>query len=265
MIHVTGRETWPSRRALEVAINADPILSQLEGSLKWGQSPCDKLTAIERMRVAGIPVPNWTKDVGAAEALTRRGEKWWGRKLKHTQGLDIARTPFTKRWRTRDYWVRVIPDVTQEFRVHTFLGRAFRTGAKLFTLDGQDLPPGAAPHDAPKVRSDRNGWLLTYSQDKMNRYTTKVERDAVRGTVEGAVRALGLDTAVFCAVDCLMTKDGVTHVLEVNTAPALGDHTLASYLSRLRLTHKRGEWPTPAQAAPTQMKVEDDEEYEDEE
>jgi hypothetical protein len=221
MIHVSGKSSWPSRILLETALREN--LPLLEGTLVYGHSPCDKLVALQRCQEAGILVP----EVLLTPPLTQigQGEEWWRRKLHHSQGRDIETNPLTHRWIRGDYWVKRIPNVLLEFRVHVVRGRAFRTGVK--------FPPEGIPDPTP-IRSSVRGWNLCYSQTRMDTVSTLEQREGIREIAVRAVEAVGVPTDQFSAVDLLLTQGGGVYVLEVNTAPALGPETLSSYVEQVK-------------------------------
>lgn len=222
MINVTG-PAWPSTAALRGAL-AD-IDNPRGISITYGASPCDKFTAMDRMRRAGVPTPTTTRDIEEARDWTHWGIETWGRKLKHSQGRDIARfnTDTTLggiRWCNRDFWVQRVQDVDYEFRVHVFNGRAFRTGIKQRNEDVTTRPLSDV------IRSDRNGWQLRYSAEHLQNLFPKPTRKVIRDIAGAACGTLDVRLG---AVDILLTHAGDLYVLEVNTAPALGEKTLEAY------------------------------------
>lgn len=233
MIHVTGKPTWPSRRLLEERLaQAYPAL---EGTLIYGRSPCDKLTALERLREAGILTPEVDTEINSVlTGVNVFGEEWWARSLRHRQGRDIIQSPEVRKWHRADFWVQRIPAIRLEFRVHVVRGKAFRTGIKF-------PEPGA---EDSIVRSDRYGWNLSYSAGRMDEVSTRELRDQVREVTVRAVAAVGVPPTQFAAVDILLTQpseaapQGEIYVLEVNTAPALGPETLESYVRQVGKLYK---------------------------
>lgn len=248
MLRITG-PNWTSTRALREAAASIPCSP--DRTLPYGASPCNKLEAFIRLREAGVLVPDFVTSCPVEQA--RRGEKWWRRLLIHRSGMDIA--THGARWRTGDFWTRRIENITGEFRVHCFAGKAFRTGMKVQTGVAANTGRVSAIH------SDRKGWSLCYSKERMEGEVPREQRKLIRRTCEAAAVALGLGDPVnarFSATDCLLTGSGEVYVLEVNTAPALGDNTLARYIQRLR------EWVGGATPPARLGSVEfDDEEEED--
>lgn len=240
MITVIGPD-WPTTRSLRAALAEVPEV----GSIHWGQGAGDKLSAFSRLRAGGVYSPLITTSLPEAEDWARWGLTVWGRKLRHTQGKDIARfnTLSLKknfggtRWRGRDFWVQVLPSI-REWRVHVWDGVAFRTGTKQFTLpdrqDGWELLHLNGPDNPAPVRSDRCGWQLCYSAAALD--AVMPDRKPLRETAKAACVALGIKGG---AVDILEGTAGQLTVLEVNTAPALGELTLAAYVEKIRKSFRQ--------------------------
>lgn len=160
-----------------------------------------RLNAIEQLVAldnVGLTVPSYTQDLDQAVRWVADGFSVWGRRLEHTQGIDIVGFRH-KDWARRDWWVGEVAGVEQEWRIHVFMGRTICRGLKVQTSPATRRLP---------VRSRRNGWTLVHDVDP-----PQDVRDAARR----AVRAVGYD---FGAVDILQTVDGPV-VLEVNSAPAI--------------------------------------------
>lgn len=208
---VTG-PNWPSTLALRDALAGvdSPKI------LKWGSAPMNKLDAMNTLRAKGVASPEVTSDLATARRWINAGSTVWGRKLMHKEGRDIIQGQGQPNWSKRDFWVKFIPS-QYDFRVHVWDGVAFRTGVK-----GHIDPLNASP-----VRSDRNGWLLNYNPEVYTQAGTKIQRNLIRQAAVNACAALGI---LGGAVDVLLGEDGNPYVLEVNTAPALGEFTLAAYV-----------------------------------
>lgn len=176
----------------------------------------NKLDAMNTLRAKGVASPEVTADLATARRWDAAGAQVWGRKLMHKEGRDIVQAPGQLGWHKRDFWVKFIPS-SYDFRVHVWDGVAFRTGVK-----GHLDPQNASP-----VRSDRNGWLLNYNPEVYTQAGTKIQRNLIRQAAVNACAALGI---LGGAVDVLLGTDGNPYVLEVNTAPALGEFTLAAYV-----------------------------------
>lgn len=210
---VTGPD-WPTTRSLRAALAGvdSPRI------LHWGQSPCDKLTALQRFAEAGLPVPAVVTTLADAKVLAARGEQMWGRNTHHSHGTDIARR-VGKRWRSKDFWVQYLPSEA-DFRVHVWGGKCFRMGIKTHPEE----------QNASPIRSAKNGWTLNYSGEVVSSLTTPDLRGTLRDTARAGCTALRVTGG---AVDLLLGRDGRVYLLEVNTAPALGDHTLEAYVAQI--------------------------------
>lgn len=225
MIQVTGPD-WPSTQALQAALAQVPEV----GQVRWGASPCDKLQAFSKLRAAGVPTPITTTSLEEAIDWVRWGLPVWGRKVRHSQGRDIAkfnasagRVVGGARWARRDFWVQVLPS-TREWRCHVWGSRAFRTGLKVAIGMDRALAQGPNP-----IRSDRNGWSLCYSNAQLDQACP--DRSRIRALAKQACGALGVAGG---AVDLLEGPRGELTVLEVNTAPALGPNTLEAYVEAIQ-------------------------------
>lgn len=208
-MRVTGPD-WPTTRLLKEALAG--ITS--EKTLQWGHSPCDKLTALTRFRDAGLNTPMVTRSRADA---TRLG--YWGRRINHSKGTDIAESPRSRKWAGSEFFVAPIPS-THDFRVHVWDGKCFRMGVKRF--EGVGVPS--------LIRSSKRGWEICYAGDVVSGAATETQRTSLRDAARGACSALGVTGG---AVDLLLGRDGRVWVLEVNTAPALGPFTKDAYVGAI--------------------------------
>jgi len=222
MIKVTGPD-WPTTRTLRAALAQVPQT----GTIHWGASPCDKFEALKRLAAAGIPTPQWRPDCPPQ----RPGEVWLGRRTTHHSGRDILFPPsrgadrsYRELYASRDFYVLLIPS-RREFRVHVWGEHADRMGFKQQTTE--------IPRDKKLrriVRSSECGWQLCYNYEQLCTITTSDERKELRRLARASCAALGV---VGGAVDILQANDGKFYVLELNTAPALGENTLDHYVRRI--------------------------------
>ena len=220
MIPVHGPD-WPGTRALREALAAIPNPNAHE--IHWGTTPCDKLEALRRWRAAGLYTPIFTTSAAEAEDWLHWGLQVWGRRTRHSQGRDISSNPRSHKWHTSDFYVQIVPSVAYEVRVHVWAGRAFRFGIKQWQGSGPQ-PTGRNV----RIRAAKRGWELCYSQATLDKLLP--ERKPLREAAKAAVAALGVQGG---AVDLLLTRSGDIYLLELNTAPSLGDNTLQAYVEHI--------------------------------
>lgn len=166
----------------------------------------DKLNSLATMRKAGVRVPDFSTDP------TELTFPFLGRKRSHARGTDVVlclQKGDYKR-RPRDYYVQYVPTV-REFRVHVVGDEVIRVQGKF--LDHPELA-------VPWIRNHAHGYRFRAPRKRLNR---ERQQQAVQ-----AVQALGLD---FGAVDLLIGDDGLTYVLEVNTAPSCSPLTGGAYIA----------------------------------
>jgi len=221
MITIVGPD-WPSKRALAAAV------AGLPGNLRvsWGASApgavnggprknaTEQLQAFKDARVA---CPEFTTDLRIAKQWVKEGHLVFGRRLEHTQGNDIV-GPRHPAWARRQFWVKVIRDVADEWRVHVFNGRSIARGHKVQT---------SPPHRRMPVRNRKNGWTMEHKTDPP---------ETVREAAKAAVKACGYD---FGAVDLMVDQAGKVYVLEVNRAPGLDDYTASKYAEAIGKAARR--------------------------
>lgn len=152
-----------------------------------------------RNRVVAAP-PNERPAAGAV---------WLPRKNNHVGGKDLLHPP-----QQADFYVRK-EDITEEYRVHSFLGKSIRTGKKAHR-EGFARP-------SAWIRSWDGGWRIVYDGVK--------GRNEQRNLAHQAVAALGLD---FGAVDIGKLRDGRLIVLEVNRAPGIEGGTIDRYATAIQ-------------------------------
>lgn len=227
---------------------------KVPNAINGGVSLLNGLQQLQAFAKAHVPTITYTnlpaiRDEWAAECLVL------GRKLNHTQGMDIV-VPGTLRrnlrWQRRDYWtIYEGREVVRELRVHIFRNRAGKLlsiarGVKSQCLHtsitasttlcpdcGYDLRRRGTG-DGVTIRSRRNGWIIRHD-------TSAAINDAARRVAKAAVAAVGYDLG---AVD-MLDKGGDRYVvLEVNSRPAIRDpYTLTAYADAIR------RWATPTTTA----------------
>ena len=196
----------------------------------------DLVNAASLLRTAiGRPAPT-----PRLEPVQNPGE-WVGRSNNHVGGADLLNPPAAP-----DYYVRKV-QLTAEYRVHSFLGRSIRAGAKQLR-EGYVVPNTRASGPTPRGMS-ASPWIRTWDGGWRIVYDGVSASQAVRDLAHQAVAVLGLQ---FGAVDIGQTADGTLLVLEVNRAPGLEGGTITRYVDAIQ-KWSTGEWAmrTVEQAAAT--------------
>lgn len=220
--HVAPTGPDPARSVYEEAIEAAVDFQEVEflrTNPVFVSGVRDFSTLLQRLSTAlatPIPVPR-----PVAPAFDGA---WVGRDNDHTGGIDLLNPTAAP-----DYWVRK-ETLTNEFRIHSFLGRSIRAGKKAHRENFTGTR-------SAWVRSWDGGWRIVYDGVSANQ--------AQRDLAHRAVAALGLQ---FGAVDIGQKADGTLIVLEVNRAPGLEGGTITSYRDAVR-HWMAGEWTTTNQAA----------------
>lgn len=237
MISLVGLKNWPSAKLLREKLEEMPPPAG-ELVVSWGMAMpgvfggkprLNGLRQLQAFSQGGITCPQWTtRPEEVLEWMRTTGPSWpnstgaetaalprvWGRKVDHTKGKDI-RVPGQQGFWQRDFWVKVIPDVEQEWRVQCFEGRVIGQGRKVY--HGEET----RPYPDRRIRSRDNGWRMTH-------------KDRAPATVQevasAALAAVGYD---FGAVDCFVTAAGVVGVFEVNSAPGMDDYTASRYAAAM--------------------------------
>lgn len=172
----------------------------------------NKLMAFEKLKAAGVNVPDFSTDVAKAREWIGKEYKVLARfKLASHSGNGIKVVSSLEELPSNaPLYVRYYRKKS-EFRVHVFNGEII------------DLIEKRARQDKPEnfnqyIRSYDNGWV--FCRDDIEDIP-KVKEEAIK-----AVQALGLD---FGAVDVIWTKNEKAIVLEVNCAPAMEGTTVEKY------------------------------------
>ena len=213
MIRIMGKK-GRGKTLLEQAVQA--LGSTANKLISWGveypnalngMRRLDAVEQLEAMNNAGIKVPEFTTDLHRASEWVREGCLVFGRRLFHTEGRDII-GPRHRRWPRSEYWVKVIPNIGAEWRIHVFQGRSIARGMKVQTGESWRKMP---------VRNRANGWTMVHDPKPPK---------GLRTLAKAAVEAVGYD---FGAVDLLVQEDGTQWVLEVNKAPGLDQSSAVAY------------------------------------
>src|SRR5579872_2850983 len=165
-MRVTGPD-WESTRQLTEAL----LVVESDKVINWGQGEKNGLQQLQVFKQSNISCPVFTNSLEVAKGWVKDNHlEVWGRKLHHTQGLDIVlplynllpgrttgvemrwivtrkgnrvqrprpipaingRESWNEKWVSRDFWVQRIPNVLNEYRQHIFNGEAIRRGKKVF-------------------------------------------------------------------------------------------------------------------------------------
>lgn len=168
----------------------------------------NKLESLERMRERGVVVPDFARNPAELEA------PFLGRTIQHTRGQDIVlcMQQADARRDPRDYYVRYIP-VAKEYRARVVGDRCVRISEKVYA--------DTAPY-VPWIRNHSNGYVFQRPEIRLNEFQ--------QALAVSAVNAHGLH---FGAVDMVVSDNGMTYVLEVNTAPSLAPLSALSMVGGL--------------------------------
>lgn len=159
----------------------------------------NKLLTLNKLRDAGIRVPEYTTDrtqtVSWKKIVARlllRGHGGRGIVIRENDGRTLGEqvvAPLYVKW----------INVADEYRVHVMNGEVIDYSKKVLQADAQ---PG-------EIHNLEAGYLFARNVSR---------NDVVCSMAVNAVKTLGLD---FGAVDVVRSTQGITYVLEVNTAPGL--------------------------------------------
>jgi glutathione synthase/RimK-type ligase-like ATP-grasp enzyme len=182
---------------------------------------CNKLSALTKMKAAGVSVPDFTT---RAEDVRRWMDDGYRAMARHKlsghsgQGIQVIRpgeqvpsAPLYTKYMKKD----------EEYRVHIFRGKVIDLAAKR-KRSGMEVTNML-------IRTHNNGWI--YCREGVLCPTF------VRDMCIKAVTALGLD---FGAVDVVVRGDKCW-VLEVNTAPGICNTTLNAYTRAIQ-EHASEDW-----------------------
>jgi len=215
-------------------IKLQALCDGLRGDLRvvWGRD-MDKLTQLKVIFDAGVRTPTIYSPPQQTHVSVRRFVDWghviWGRQLYHTQGLDIATDPSSRKWRDSDYWVEVVQDVKDEWRIHVMDGSVIHTARKFQSIKCVHSTDSEEERcNSCVIRSRGNGWRMTRDREP---------NTWLRILAKAAVAAIGWDLG---AVDLIERTDGSGVVLEVNSRPGLDDRTAQDYFAGIqrRLTRR---------------------------
>jgi hypothetical protein len=226
---------WPSTEILRQKLSH----VQSPKKFKWaagGKPATEQLAAFKK---AGLRCPEWTQDSQVVKSWMHPGKSVefrggqgmasssetgesqasvpmvFGRLQKHSKGRDIV-GPTSKDFWKREFWVKVIPDIVAEWRIHIFDGHSIARGLKVQMPDTANQKSVVVKRGLP-VRNRLTGWRMRHDVDPPKE---------VRETARAAVKALGY---LYGAVDLAVTGNGDVYVFEVNTGAGLDDYTAERY------------------------------------
>lgn len=172
----------------------------------------NKIDSFTLLKRGGVPTPPWTTSHDQALKWSKAGHMVCCR--TSVEGMDGAGLVLAKEPNDVVYanlYTRYMP-IDKEFRAYVFKDRMLDLREK--RRDSQALREGKVNEF---IRTTSGNWVFC-------REHIKVPKDIEQVSV-AAVKALGLD---FAGVDVIQAKeDGNCYVLETNTAPYVGDITVA--------------------------------------
>jgi len=177
----------------------------------------NKLTTLQKLTEAGVATVTWTTDWDTASDWDVK--TFVRNKLTGHSGEGIEVFEGNMALPPAPLYTMAIEN-TGEYRVHVFKGEVIHYQKKSRRVDeaGNVITPDGEEAD---VRNLASNWV--YRTGNLRR----LER--IEELAKSAVIALGLD---FGAVDIIKDENGEVFVLEVNTAPGLGNtETLEAYVN----------------------------------
>ena len=193
----------------------EPLLNDEPGTFSHHPTVVSGLTQLQRFKRANIACPDFTTNLNEANQWVQAGPLVFGRNSNHEKGLDIV-APNSPEWAKKDFWTKVIP-VEREYRIHIFDGQLIHQSLK-------ELNPNAKPSriDGLPIRNTSTGYSYNHNFNPPP------------AAVELAKRAVAELGYLWGAVDILEDKTGVPYVLEVNSAPCMGDPTASAYANAIK-------------------------------
>lgn len=231
-----ARDLYNALRQLGAEVVRSEVPTAGYFNVGWGKPggdlnkklPSSKLWELQTLAKAGVSVVPFSTSFDEAKKLASSWQKnlilpIFGRKLKHTRGLDIVRyEPTTNgyvapsRRVNSDFYTVALPK-TAEYRVHVFDGKAVRSGTK--------MKENGVGHDAQPIWNLDHGFQIRYEESAPT---------GAKEVAKAAIKACGLD---FAAVDVIQTGGGLWPlkfwVLELNCAPGLHGNTCTKYAEKI--------------------------------
>ena len=182
----------------------------------------NKMLTLRALQSAGVAIPAFTHSLDHARYWRDNGHTVFARtRLTGHSGEGIVTSPPHELIVDAPLYTRGIEN-HGEYRVHVFNGGVilYQKKSRRVDDDGNVLTPEG---EEALVRNLQTNWV--YRTGHLRRLE-RVEQLAL-----DAIEALSLD---FGAVDIIMDEDGDVYVLEINTAPGLGNQqTLDAYVDAI--------------------------------
>lgn len=194
------------RNALRERGHTVRFTKEYPNKIIWGK-PTNKLRQLQMFAVEGVRCVEWTLDPVVAQGWPIVYER---HTLSGHSGNGIRISSGTVR--NAPLYTKGVVGKRREYRVHV-LGDNILVSQKKRRNGFDELP-----HRSDDIRNHHTGWV--YTTQSMTPPPPQTE-----GLARDAVAALNLR---YGAVD-IICKDGISYVLEVNTAPGLEGTTLEFY------------------------------------
>lgn len=197
---------WGSRASIHPF--PDRVINKLK-ALKLASNKLESLIALDQV---GVRVPPF--------GGSPKGFPCLGRKEHHTQGNDIVLCMQENDLKHAlnegcTYFTTYIP-TKAEYRVHVFSGEIIKISQKVEDDESDEAI-------VPWIRNHGHGYIFVNPRRALSNGDAMLAVEAVTN--------LGLN---FGAVDLIVSDDGIPYVLEINTAPALGDTSLDVYVEKFK-------------------------------
>lgn len=182
-----------------------------------------KTATFKRLHENGVPHPEWTFNSTQAQLWLNQG--YWvccrhNDEGKDGDGLFLAKK--SSEFQHAKFYTKYKP-IFKEFRVYVLGNELIDVREKR-----RDTDLLSAGKINPDIRTTSGGWVFC-------EHGFTVPKDALPVAV-AANKALGLD---FSGVDVIQAKeDNKCYILETNTAPYLGDHTVAKFAKAIQKLQK---------------------------
>lgn len=207
-------------------------MEPLGKTFRWGQGTKDGVAQLQLFKENNLPCPEFTLRLEMAKLWLTQTEVW-GRLRNHSKGRDIQPPTkiITSRWGGQqlvrdnpkfelcDYWVKVVPNIQEEWRIQVFDGQSIARGLKVL---GEVERPGNRVHKLGlPIRNRLTGWVMRHDIEPPK---------GLRTLAKQAVEALGY---LYGAVDLAITTEGEMVLFEVNSLPGLSEYTASAYATAI--------------------------------